>query len=304
MDTGRRSIEIAHDQLAPYDPVVKTESGKLEIMIRAQGLPSRLRRLLIMIDGTRSVSQLEQTFARLGNVGAMLHELRDRGLIAVRSLRSESAVAPSSEAVPLPPSFQADPLTPKTTTRPVPMAPELRDRAVAWTIEPHMADRHDAPPAPIPFPQRRSAPPAAPPVDASAPPSPSAPASIAAYGMAPGPVAEHGGAFLRRPPATGAAPTTPAHSRVATFPTGMPIEAAAIASPAQQVLELAQIKASVRAHLTGVLGSYEALIDAKLEAVADFGQLRSFLLGAENVLSTYGGIELSRKFRERFRNYY
>lgn len=295
---------IVHDRLAPRDLVVKTESGKLEVMTRAQRLPSQLRRLLIMIDGTRSVSQLEQMFARLGNVGAMLYELRDRGLISVRSVSDGSTAEPSREAVPLPPSFQADPLTPKTTTRPVPMAPELRDRAVAWTTEPHMADRYDAPPAPLPIPQRRSAPPPAPPVDASAPPSPSGPASNAAYGMAPGPVAEHGGAFPRRPPATGAAPTTPAHSRVATFPTGMPIEAAAIASPAQQALELAQIKASVRAHLTGVLGSYDALIDAKLEAVADFGQLRSFLLGAENVLSTYGGIELSRKFRERFRDYY
>jgi hypothetical protein len=54
---------IVHDQLAPRDLVVKTESGKLEVMTSAQRLPSQLRRLLIMIDGTRSVSQLEQMFA-------------------------------------------------------------------------------------------------------------------------------------------------------------------------------------------------------------------------------------------------
>jgi len=295
---------IVHDQLAPRDLVVKTESGKLEVMTRAQRLPSQLRRLLIMIEGTRSVSQLEQMFARLGNVRAMLHELQARGLIAVRSVRDGSTAEPSRDAVPLPPSFQADPLTPKTTTRPVPMAPELRDRAVAWTTEPHMADRYDAPPAPIPSPRPRSAPPPAPPVDASVPPSPSGPASNAAYGMAPGPVAEHGGAFPGGSLATGAVCVTPVPSRVVAFPAGTPIEPADIAFRAQQELEVVEIKAAVRRFLTSELGPDEVLIDAKLEAVTDFSQLRSFLLGAEKVLSTYGGIKLSRKFRERFGDYY
>ena len=63
---------------------VKTERGAAELEHRALGLSATTRRLLILIDGHRSVAELVHDNARSMDVAAALDQLQSLGLIAER----------------------------------------------------------------------------------------------------------------------------------------------------------------------------------------------------------------------------
>lgn len=222
----------------PQDIVLKTERGVAEITARALSLAPKLRRLLIMIDSTRSVNELEQIFAPLGNVREMLAELASVGLITFRPARAAQPFADAGAPAPMPAS--AAPSYPRA---PEPTASRYAARNAEAEVPrtTFYAQAAQAAPAPLP------------------------------------------------------------PSRVAAFPTGLPVETAAAAAPAGDLL---LIKSQVRAYLTSVLGSDESMIDAKLEAVADRNQLAGFLAGCENILSSYGGVRIAKEFRARFGAHY
>lgn len=78
--------------MGPTDIVDKTEKGALEIKNRALKLPQRLRTILILIDGTQSVVQLEQMAAKLGAPPDCLELLYGHGLVAPRQVVAAPAV--------------------------------------------------------------------------------------------------------------------------------------------------------------------------------------------------------------------
>lgn len=59
----------------------KTDAGQREIGDRRAGLDPRQRRLLILVDGRRSVAEL-RALSGLGDLPAVLAELQSRGLVA------------------------------------------------------------------------------------------------------------------------------------------------------------------------------------------------------------------------------
>jgi hypothetical protein len=83
------------------DIYVKTSAGTHELKSRARQLPQRLRTMLIMIDGSRSVAQLRQAADRLGAPEDFLANLESQGLVQrVARIRPEPAlpVQPPSPA--------------------------------------------------------------------------------------------------------------------------------------------------------------------------------------------------------------
>lgn len=221
-------------RMHPLDIVVKTERGVAEIGARTLNLAPKVRRLLIMIDSSRTVGELEQIFAPLGDVREMLGELAMQRLIAFRPSRAAAAggaegYAPSPTSPAAPPERRAEARMP-----PYEAAPERE-------------------PARTTFYAQRS----------------------------------------------GAAAT----ARVAAFPTGLPVDSSPAPGPVRSG-EIGALKSQVRAFLTSVLGSDESLIDAKLDAVADHGQLAAFLAGCEGVLANYGGVRMAKEFRSRFGAHY
>jgi len=79
----------------------KTDSGAAEIASSAHGLPPKLRRALILVDGAKSVADLAPAF-RPGEVDAILTELHAKGLVAIvggASAAVHAGTAPDGAAV-------------------------------------------------------------------------------------------------------------------------------------------------------------------------------------------------------------
>jgi len=72
----------AHCALSVEDTAIyrKTEKGKQEVADHALGLDNRLRRLLIMIDGQRDVTELS-VYVRAGEFESTLMRLVDEGFV-------------------------------------------------------------------------------------------------------------------------------------------------------------------------------------------------------------------------------
>lgn len=105
-------------------PPVKTPAGIEEIRTRRGGLSLIRRRLLIMIDGTRTVDELAQLTPG-EDIWACLAELQERGLIdATATLSAPRSAAPKT----VPPR-------PPTLTGAVNTVGEARRRAVAKVNE-------------------------------------------------------------------------------------------------------------------------------------------------------------------------
>ncbi len=62
----------------------KTEAGREEIRQRALNLPQSLRSLLVMIDGQRSTTELDEVIASLRLPGDALEQLQGQGLVETR----------------------------------------------------------------------------------------------------------------------------------------------------------------------------------------------------------------------------
>jgi hypothetical protein len=91
----------------PSDVVDKTEAGQAEVRTRAAGLAQRLRTLLIMVDGARTVAQLQAAAAQVGAPADALDQLLQAGLVAVRSAapaRSSSAASRAAASAAPPPA--------------------------------------------------------------------------------------------------------------------------------------------------------------------------------------------------------
>lgn len=73
---------------------VKTAAGQREIAQRQLKLHSKTRSLLIAVHGEHSVGELRQQFQALGDVAAILEELRGLGLVT-----TATATAPGSPVV-------------------------------------------------------------------------------------------------------------------------------------------------------------------------------------------------------------
>ncbi|HYD80135.1 MAG TPA: hypothetical protein VEC06_10035 [Paucimonas sp.] len=71
----------------------KTDKGREEIATRKHGLPSRLRTLLVLIDGKHTQDELLRQVAGLGLTAQSVDELLAQGLI-----RFQEVAAPSSRA--------------------------------------------------------------------------------------------------------------------------------------------------------------------------------------------------------------
>ena len=87
--------------------LAKTLAGAEEIATRSRRVPTRLRTVLIIVDGRRSVQHLSESAAALGNIREALAELRALGLVApVESLaHAAQAIEPASRAS-VPPAAQ------------------------------------------------------------------------------------------------------------------------------------------------------------------------------------------------------
>lgn len=77
---------------------VKTDKGREEIETRASGLSARMRRVLILVDGQRSVADLMSQTGLSLDADALLDELEVQGFIA----RSGSVSTAVVQAMPVP----------------------------------------------------------------------------------------------------------------------------------------------------------------------------------------------------------
>ncbi len=71
----------------------KTEAGMEEIKTRALKLPAQMRNVLLMVDGKRSVTELENIVTTLGAPEGSLLELHEKGLIIDAELAAAIADA-------------------------------------------------------------------------------------------------------------------------------------------------------------------------------------------------------------------
>lgn len=70
----------------------KSQAGMQEVFHRRAGLSPKMRTLLIMLNGTRPIEELEKSLASLGDVRAMLYELNVMGLVEMEELYEQSNV--------------------------------------------------------------------------------------------------------------------------------------------------------------------------------------------------------------------
>jgi hypothetical protein len=93
----------------PTDIVSKTEKGRDEIATRSHGLSSRLRQLLLIIDGTMSVAAIAQRQFDGEECLVQLRELLSQGFITLEG-GGEGAVEPTAP----PPMAQGGTSVPET----------------------------------------------------------------------------------------------------------------------------------------------------------------------------------------------
>jgi hypothetical protein len=85
--------------MSDLDVYIKTAAGAQALKDRSASLPGRLRTLLIMVDGVRTLAELRVAAAALGAPEDFLETLQRQGWVAdIRSARaSASKPAPSAE---------------------------------------------------------------------------------------------------------------------------------------------------------------------------------------------------------------
>lgn len=98
------------------DIYCKTGAGLLEVRDRALKLPQRLRTMLIMVDGTRSVAQLKLAARTLGAPETFLDELLALDLVEPDRSRQRSESSSSRAAEPASPAPAPAPAPTPTRT--------------------------------------------------------------------------------------------------------------------------------------------------------------------------------------------
>ncbi len=90
----------------------KTTAGFDEVRGRALKLPQRLRTMLIMVDGTRTVAQLREAAQTLAAPGDFLELLLGMGLVAQEGASQPSRAATAAQPSPTPPAPAVSASTP------------------------------------------------------------------------------------------------------------------------------------------------------------------------------------------------
>ncbi len=85
--------------MSELDVYSKTVSGTLALKVRSAALPARLRTMLIMVDGVRTVGQLRVAAAALGAPEDFLLTLQQQGWVDVLAAPASTPVS-AAEAVP------------------------------------------------------------------------------------------------------------------------------------------------------------------------------------------------------------
>lgn len=101
---------------------VKTDKGREEIETRASGLSARMRRVLILVDGQRTVADLMSQTGLSLDADALLNELEVQGFIA-RSGAASSAAIPAVSEPAVPPLADSEIRPAVPVPVPVPPAP-------------------------------------------------------------------------------------------------------------------------------------------------------------------------------------
>lgn len=126
----------------------KTPKGQEEIQHRQGGLNPRIRRLLILVDGQRSVAEL-RAMVVMDDLTHALGQLEEEGLIEVAGLRLEDGgLGPASE--PMPPVHGFRELPPDPVTKDLDRARHFMINTLKTFCGPHvhvslMHDIFDAP---------------------------------------------------------------------------------------------------------------------------------------------------------------
>jgi len=80
--------------------LVKTAKGAEEVKSRAHGLAARLRSVLIMIDGTSTMSEYVTRFGAIPDIEGSLQALVDQGFAAVSGARAAAPPAAAASGAP------------------------------------------------------------------------------------------------------------------------------------------------------------------------------------------------------------
>jgi hypothetical protein len=109
MSSGQASprwVIGGHDRSDAWSPV-KTAEGRAEITRRSRALNQRLRTVLLLIDGRRTISQIRTVAEQVGAPNTCLDDLLNMGLVALpepaaatSAPAAETAVAPAVVAAP------------------------------------------------------------------------------------------------------------------------------------------------------------------------------------------------------------
>lgn len=84
-----------------HEIYVKTASGSEELKSRARRLPSRMRTMLIMVDGVQTLAQLNTAANTLGAPDACMAFLLEQGLIAVKPRAHKHAESSATLSTPV-----------------------------------------------------------------------------------------------------------------------------------------------------------------------------------------------------------
>ncbi|HXA46105.1 MAG TPA: hypothetical protein VNW52_00640 [Burkholderiaceae bacterium] len=129
---------------------VKTNEGAREIKARTLGLAPRIRTALLLVDGIKSVVELERLMSAAGVTAGALQLLLDKGLIRLEEEPPETSSDAASEAQPLLTEFDIAPTILAPVETAVAIAPEKAyERNEIATSDSHSNfHRHPSPVSP------------------------------------------------------------------------------------------------------------------------------------------------------------
>jgi hypothetical protein len=133
------------DGLAP----TRTEAGVQELRARALGLPQKVRTVLLLVDGKRTVAEVRKLMVGAGVAPEALQQLLDMGLIGLPAspaltlpAAAASNAAPASKPAPVPAPAPAPP-TPASILHDVPPDPPSTMTAINLAYEPYLSGQRD-----------------------------------------------------------------------------------------------------------------------------------------------------------------
>jgi hypothetical protein len=128
------------DGVAP----IRTDAGVQELRARALGLPQKVRTVLLLVDGKRTVAEVRKLMVGAGVAPESLQQLIDLGLIALpaqnQTMQSPPPSAPTSHRTDPPSRGRA---TPASILHDVPPDPPSTMTAINLAYEPYLNNARD-----------------------------------------------------------------------------------------------------------------------------------------------------------------